>query len=288
MSTNLRQAETKIKVVGILADKNLEQITDKNGNAGVRGNISIKVDDLNTIRFKVYVGQKTSKGVENKAWAGIQTVLNEYKGISEVGIDNADKVVVSSGTFDTYKNQNGADITTYSSNYFSRVNGNFVPERTFQTECFIKAKSWEVDSEGNETGRLKIKAIVPTFNGINILDLIAPKETDENPNFANVADDLFEIGSTYKIDGSIVNSRVEKTIKAALGTLKGETEYKNELIITGSSEAYNDEKAYDAEAIKLAIQEYEDNQAKRQSSKEKVPFESKPSAEKMGRAGLSF
>ena len=83
MSTNLRQAETKIKVVGILADKNLEQITDKNGNAGVRGNISIKVDDLNTIRFKVYVGQKTSKDLENKAWAGIQTVLNEYKGISE-------------------------------------------------------------------------------------------------------------------------------------------------------------------------------------------------------------
>ena len=288
MSTNLSKSDTKIKVVGILADKNLEQITDKNGNAGVRGSVSIKVDDLNTIRFKVYVGQKTNKGVENKAWAGIQTVLNEYKSIPEVGIDAADKVVVSSGTFDTYKNQNGADVTTYSSNFFSRVNGNFVPERTFQAECFIKAKSWEVDSEGNETGRLKIKAISPTFNGINILDLIAPKETDTNPNFANEADGLFEIGNTYKINGEIVNSRVEKTVKAALGTLKGETEYKNELIVVGSSSAYDEEKAYDAEAIKLAIQNYEDTQAQRQSSKEKIPSESKPSAEKMGRAGLSF
>ena len=284
-TTNLRQAETKVTVEGILADKSLEQIVDKNGNPGVRGSVSIKVDELNTIRFKVYVGQKTSKGEENKAWQGIQTVMNEYKSIPEVGLENADRIRVSRGSFDTYKNQNGTDVTTYSSNYFSRTTGEPKPERTFQTECFIKGKSWEVDPEGNETGRLKIKAISPTFSGIAILDLIAPKED----NFANDADDLFEVGNTYRIDGQIVNSRVEKKVKAALGSLKGDTEFRNELIITGSSDPYPEEKAYDKGAIDLAIQNYEDTQAQAQSARDsKAASNSKPSAEKMGRAGLSF
>ena len=149
------------------------------------------------------------------------------------------------------------------------------------------AKDKTVDSEGNETGRLKIKAIVPDFMGISILDMVAPKATEENPNFANDADNLFEIGNTYKVQGQIVNSRVEKKAVAALGKMSGETEFKNELIIVGSTDAYDDEKAYDGEAIKLAIQNYEDTQAQAHQQKEKVPFE-KPSAEKMGRAGLSF
>lgn len=287
-TTNLRQASTKITVEGILADKNLEQITDKNGNLGIKGSVSIKVDDLNTIRFKVYVGQKTSKGEENKAWAGIKTVMDEYKSIPDVGLENADRIRVSRGGFDTYKNANGVDVTTYSSNFFSRVTSEMKPTREFSAECFIKAKSWEVDSEGNETGRLKIKAIVPTFGGIAILDLIAPKEEDGDPNFAETADGLFEVNGTYDIQGIIVNSRVEKKAVAALGKMKGETEFKNELIITGSSPAYEDERAYDKGAIDLAIQNYEDTQAQNLSNRERSQGNAKPSAEKMGRAGLSF
>ena len=289
METNLRQSETKITVEGILASKDLEIITDKNNNQGIRGNLAIKVDDLNTIRFKVYVGEKTSKGEKNKAWDGMMTVMNEYKSIADVGAENADKVRVGKGTFSTYRNQNGVDVVQYQSNFFNRVEGELNPARKFSVEGFVKSKVWETDSEGNETGRLKIKVIAPNFNGIDILDLIAPKESDGSANFSGIADDLFEVGNTYQIQGEIVNSRVVKKAVAALGSLEGETEYKNELIITGASPAYEEERAYNADAIQLAIQNYEDTQAQNQLRKEKVPFEqSKPSAAKVGRSGLSF
>ena len=286
--TNLRQSDTKIMVEGILASKDLEQITDKNGNKGIRGSLSIKVDDLNTIRFKVYVGEKKSNGDKNPAWDGMVTVMNEYKSIADVGIDSADRVRVSRGTFNTYKNQNGQDVVTYQSNFFNRIDRELNPERFFAAEVFIKAKSWEVDSEGNETGRLKIRGIAPNYNGIDILDMVAPKEQNGNDNFAVDADNLFEIGTTFMINGQIVNSRVEKKAHAALGTIKGEVEYKNELVITGCGDQYEEPLAYDADAINHAIQEYEDEQASRRQEKEKVPFTQKPSAAASGRAGLSF
>lgn len=287
VKTNLRQSDTKIQVEGILATKELEQITDKNGNQGIRGSLSIKVDDLNTIRFKVYVGEKKSNGEKNGAWDGMVTVMNEYKSIADVGVDAADRVRVSKGTFNTYKNQNGQDVTTYQSNFFNRVDRELNPERFFSAEVFIKAKSWEVDSEGNETGRLKIRGIAPNYNGIDILDMIVPKEYDGNDSFAVDADNLFEIGTTFKMNGQIVNSRVEKKAHAALGTIKGEVEYKNELVITGCSDQYEDSLAYDADSINLAIQEYENVQASRKQESEKKPA-AKPSAAASGRAGLSF
>ena len=285
--TNLRQSKTKIQVEGILATKDLEEVTDKNGNKGIRGSLSIKVDDLNTIRFKVYVGEKKSNGDHNPTWDGIATVMKEYKSIADVGVENADRVRVSNGTFNTYKNQNGQDVTTYQSNFFNRVERELVPERYYSAECFIKAKSWEVDSEGNETGRLKLRCISPNYNGIDILDMVVPKETEDNSSFAVDADNLFEIGTTFQIDGQIVNSRVEKKGKAALGTIKSDVEYKNELVVTGCSPQYEDELAYDADSINLAIQEYENTQASRRAESEKKPA-SKPSAAASGRAGLSF
>ena len=284
--TNLRQAESKVEIEGILLSKDLEKITDKNGNGGVRGNVVIKVDDTNSIRIKVYVGEKKSNGEVSKAWEGINTVLNEYKSIADVGEENADRVHVNA-SFETYKNQNGQDVTTYSAQFFSRINRELVPKRKFSTEVFIKSKTWEVNSSGEDTGRLKIKGIAPSFKGIDILDMIAPASSEVDPNFAQTADSVFEEGCTYGIQGIVVNSRVEKKATAALGVMDAKPEYKNELIITGCTPAYDDDKAYDADAIKLAIKNYEDTQAAAQANRgEKAPF-NKPSAAGTGRS-LNF
>ena len=213
--------------------------------------------------------------------------MNEYKSIADVGEEAADRIHTNAN-FETYRNQNGQDVTTYSAQFFTRINRALDPKRKFNTEVFVKAKSWEVNSNGEETGRLKIRGIAPSFKGIDIIDMIAPVSSELDPNFAQSADSVFEVGSTYGIQGIVVNSRVEKKATAALGVMDAKPEFKNELIITGCTPAYDDDKAYDAEAIKKAITEYENAQAAIQANKgtEKAPF-NKPSAATTGRS-LNF
>ena len=278
METNLRQAETKIKIEGILSSKKLEMGKDKNGNDCIKGSLMIKVDELNTIPVNVYAGEKTSKGEINKAWAGINTVMNEYKSIADVGEENADRVYTAA-SFNTYKNQNGVDVTNYKSSFFTRVSGNLNPKREFETEGFVKSKMPEYNKDGEETGRIKLKLIAPDYAGINILELIAPED------IANDVDAGIEIGRTYQFYGEIVNSRVEKQIPMKIGKPKIETIFKNELIMTGAGEEYPEEKEYNKDTIELAIQEYE-NMQNSKKDKEENPY-TKPTAAGTGRS-LNF
>ena len=282
--TSLRQSKTKVEIEGILASKKLEVITDKNGNKGIRGNLVIKVDDTNSISVKVYVGEKTSKGDINKAWEGINTVMNEYKSIAEVGEAEADRVYTK-GDFETFRNQKNMDVVSYKSNYFNRVKGTFEPKRKFSAEVMIKSVYREIVND-EETGRLRVKGIAPGFNGtINILDMVCPVSIEGVPNFADMAETVFEVGSTFRVDGDVVNARVEKKVSAALGKLESDVEYKNELVITGSSEAYPEETAYNPATIELALTEYNTAQENRKNTaNDDVPFDKKPTAEGSGRS----
>ena len=283
MATNLRQAKNAIRIEGILATKELEESSDANGRV-VKGSLSIKVDDTNTIKVKVYVGEKKKDGGENPAFKGIMTVLNEYKSIAEVGEEAADKIRTTA-QFNTYQNSNGANAVSYQASFFSRSD-NFNPQRTFSAECYIMSTSREVDSEGNETGRVNVKAISPNFAGIDILEMVAPKSNELDPNFGESVYDTLEVGATYKIEGEVVNSRVEKKAVAAFGKVRGDVDYKNELVITGGTPAYEEDRAYDSEAIRLAIQEYEDTQKRKAAERQsKAPSTSaaKPSGAASGR-----
>lgn len=286
METNLRQSETKVEVEGILSSKKLEISSDDKGNKVIKGNIVVKVDDTNSISFGVFVSEKTSKGEPSKAWAGMNTIMNEYKSIADVGEAEADRVHVNGG-FNTFKTAQGQDVTNYKGSFFTRLTRPLDPKRKFSSEVFIKSKIWERDNNGEETGRLRVRGIAPDYAGINILDMVCPEKDENGDAFATVADDLFEVGNTYLVNGEIVNSRVEKKITAALGKVEGKTEFKNELVITGSTSAYEEEKAYSAEAINLAIQEYETAQNNKQNEKENPYTNKKPSAAASGRS-LNF
>lgn len=281
METNLRQSKTEVKIEGILSSKNLEVVKTEDRGQAIKGNLVIKVDETNSISVGIYCAEFTSKGEKNKAYDGLMTVNNEYKSVADVGEEAADRIYTKAD-FSTFKNQNGMDVVNYKSNFFTRVTRELDPKRTFKCEAFIKSKSWETDSNGEETGRLKIRGIVPGFSGINILDMICPISNEYSETFAQDADGLFEVGNTYELNGEIINARVEKKKTAALGKLQSEVEYKNELVITGSGEAYPEETAYSAEAIEHAIQEYNDSQTQKKD-KDEVPFNKKPSAAGSGR-----
>lgn len=266
--TNLRQAEAKVSVVGILAEKDMKiepsEVTLQNGtkveSQAIRGSLTIKVDDVNSVKFNVYANQLTKDGKQSNLFAGLQTIMNEYKSIAEVGVDAADRIAVNGGDINIFTGRDGKASVGFKSNFFNRIKNveNLEPKAEFSVELFINSLLPEYDKEQNETGRLIVNGWVPTYGGnVEPIVLIAPE------GVADAVNDSFEPGQTVKFYGDVVNSKivVTKEIPVKIGKPRVETttKYKNELLITGASDAYEDgvsqEKPYDASAIKAAIQE---------------------------------
>ena len=288
--TNLRQAKAKINVMGIVSENNLKEVVE-NGAKRIEGSITVKTSDVNFIKYNVRVSEKTNQGADNKAYPGLATVMNTYKAISEVGEAEADKVKVS-GDINLYRNKStGEEIVSYKSNFFNRLRAEeeFNPHAEFDIELFISAIVPEMDREGEETGRILVKGWVPTYNGIEPIVLVA----NDEEGIASAIDSTYEPGQTVNFWGEAVNNRVvvTKEIPVAIGKPRVETKttYKNELVITGASEAYEEgvtgEKPYDKVVIEAAIQE-RNNQIEEEKNKEAKPKTAtqKPSAAAKGRS----
>jgi hypothetical protein len=285
--TNLRTSNAKVTVEGIVSEKDLKIVIEDN-KTRIEGSVTIKTNDTNFIRFNVRVNEKTNAGAENRTYTGIMTVLEEYKSIAEVGEEEADKVRVS-GDLNIFTGQNGTSVG-YRGNFFNRLRNpeEYEPKAEFGVEIFVSSIVPEVNTDGDETGRVVVNGWVPTYNGIEPLKLVAEGDV------AAAVDSTFEPGQTVEFYGDVVNSRVEKVteIPVAIGKprRKVETSFKNELIITGASEAYEEgvsaEKPYEAEVIKAAIQErqnkLEEAKAKAQNAS-KPATAAKPSGMKSGR-----
>lgn len=288
--TNLRQAKAKINTVGIVSEKNLKEVVE-DGAKRIEGSITVKTSDVNFVKYNVRVAEKTKAGADNQAYAGIVTVMETYKPISEVGENDADKVKVS-GDINLYRNKaSGEEVVTYKSNFFNRVKPGeeFVPGAEFEVEVFISAIVPEMDSEGEETGRVLVKGWVPTYAGIEPIVLVA----NNDEGIASAIESTYEPGQTVAFYGEAINNKVVITreIPVAIGKPRVDvkTTYKNELLITGATEAYEEgvslEKPYDATVIKAAIQERTNKieEEKNKEAKAKPATTQKPSGAAKGR-----
>ena len=287
--TNLRQSNLKAISEGIVSEIDLKEVVT-DGAKSIEGSVTIKTDDTNFIRYNVKVNEKTKNNTDNKTYAGIQTVKNEYKSIAQVGEDEADRVRVS-GDLNIYTGaMDGATRVGYKSNFFNRLKNpdELDPKAEFNIEMFISSIAPEVNTDGEETGRVIVNGWTVTYAGVEPIKLIAEGDV------ASAVDSTFEPDQTVEFYGDIVNNKIEKIteIPVAIGKprRKVETSYKNELIITGASEAYEEgvtpEKPYEATVIKAAIQERENKlaeaKAKAQSGQKSASAQ-KPSGQKSGR-----
>ena len=287
--TNLRQANAKAFVEGVVSEKDLKVVTEEGKNK-ITGHLTVKTSDVNFIKFNVNVNEKTKNNTDNKTYAGIQTVMNEYKSIAEVGEEEATRVKVS-GDISPFTGKNGEKIVSYKSNFFNRLKANeeFEPKAEFSIELFISGINPEIDAEGVETGRTIVSGWMPTYNGIEPIDLVAEGEV------AQAVDSGFEVGQTVEFYGEIINNRIETVteipVKIGKPRKKVTVEIKNDLIITGASEAYEEgitpELPYEADTIQAAIQEranrLEEAKAKAQSGA-KPTANAKPSGAAHGRS----
>jgi hypothetical protein len=261
METNLRQAEAKVNVEGVVSEIELtEELNKELGCNQISGYLTLKTSETNFVKFNVRINAKTKNGTDNRAYPGIVTVMNEYRSIAQYGED-ADKVRVAGDLNLYHSDQTGQDVVGYKSNFFNRVTNDYDPHATFDVEMFIQSITPEMNQDGEETGRVCVKGWVPQYeNGIEPLNLVAPEDV------ADAVSNTFEPGQTVRFFGDIINDRVviKKEIPVAIGKPKIETHTisKNELLITGASEAYEEgisaEAPYPAETIKAAIQERKD------------------------------
>lgn len=288
METNLRQANAKVFIEGLVSEKDLAVKTE-DGKTKITGSLTVKTSDVNFVKFNINANEKTNAGTDNKCYAGLLTVMNEYKTIAEVGEADADKVKVS-GDLNLYTStQSGANIVGFKSNFFNRIKPNeeFEQKAEFSVEVFISSIIPEVNTDGDETGRILVKGWVPTYNGIEPITLYAADDV------ASAVESMFEPGQTVEFNGDIINNKIETVteIPMAIGKPKKKVkvEYKNELLITGASTAYEEgetpEKPYEADVIKAAIQErtnkLEEAKAKAQSGK--AVSNARPSGASKGR-----
>lgn len=264
--TNLRQANTKATAVGLLTDKKLEIKTDpKTGEKHIEGTVTVKTSNKNFITFTVYSKEKKNDKTDNKTYAGLITVMNEFRSVAEVGDENADYIRVN-GQLNPYRGQNGNEIIGYRGSFFNRIRNveNLETDASFEVEMFIQSivpeMGKDADGEMSETGRLKITGWVPTYNGIEPVDLIVPED------LADACENTYEPGQTVEFYGDIINNSIEEIIEkpVAFGKPKKEVRrtYINELIVTGGSEPYDgdeetdkDHVPYDRGAIEGAIAE---------------------------------
>lgn len=237
METNLRQADAKVTVIGVVSDKKLE-IKTENGIRTIEGTLTIKTADTNFVQMRVRCADKKRDGSENKTFAGVMTVMNEYKSIADVGEDEADRVRAS-GQINLFRsNNNGNEIVSYTSNFFNRIKANqaFEPKAEFEIEMYIKSLVPEMNKEGEETGRYKIVGWVPTFNGIEPLGLIVSEE------LADQVSSIYEPKQTARFYGNIVQNVTYETIERPMAFgVKKETKanFINELVVTGGSPVYD-------------------------------------------------
>lgn len=291
--TNLRQADAKVTVAGIVSDKKLEMKTE-NGVRTIEGTITIKTSDTNFVQMRVRCADKKKDGTENKTFTGVMTVMNEYKSIADNGADEADRVRTS-GQINLFRNNNnGNEIVSYTSNFFNRIkpNQDYEPKAEFEVEMYIKTLVPEINKDGEETGRYKIVGWIPTFNGIEPLELFVPEE------LADVVSNTYEPKQTARFYGEIVQNVTYETIERPMAFgVKKETKanFINELVVTGGSPAYDAETEeevvkggnqipYNPDTIQAAIEE-RDRRIKEEQNKPRTNTanNAKPSGASRGR-----
>jgi len=84
-----------------------ERIEDK-----IEGSVTVKTSDTNFIRYNVKVNEMTKNNTPNSTYAGINTVMTEYKSIAQVGEEEADKVRVN-GDLNIYTSAMTGNVNIY-------------------------------------------------------------------------------------------------------------------------------------------------------------------------------
>ena len=274
----LRQAQNEVVIEGILSEVDIKKGSYiKNGETieTIGGTVKIRVDQtinnnpvICEIPVSVFSQRYNKEGKESGIYKAIETVSNELVSIAAAGNEeDADRVRISGSSrfangniqMNEYYNSSGNLVS------FPRIHASFInrirkdeckPKATFTLEFAIASMDYEIDSDGVQTDKYLIKAIVPQYGGrVDIVPLYA-----YNPNVIDTISNSWQEKDTVLAKGRLNFSAKTETYIEDLGF--GEAEEKtrtintSELIITGGApEPREGDFVFDVEEIQQALTE---------------------------------
>jgi hypothetical protein len=256
----IREADNRVVIEGTLLEVRGGEW--KNGEGvGIELDIEVAENEVHTVH--AMSRYKKKDGSDNSIAKGIQTVLDEYLSVAKHGRENADKVRITQGRLglNDFYGEDGQlrSFPRITTNFINRLKADeeFNPRAEFELEIFVKSVIPEVKGD-EETGRVKVNAIIPLYGG-----RVIPFEfvvTEEGSDFV---EDNYEAGTTTRVFGDIVNFKevIEKEVPVAFGKPQKKVTHNfiREYLITGGTEPYDEDspKAFSVEAIKKAMVERE-------------------------------
>ena len=263
----MKQATNVVNVAGVLNEIDLTEAQDRNGKDYIRGKVYFLVDQTyggkeehEELQIDVFAYKKTSSGKDNPAYKSAKDLMENAVSVAACGsVDGADSYRVGGAriTSNSFTTQDGRNVTYYpmQASFFNKINGDYTPDASFETEIFITNMKEETDREGMPTGRLVLNGAIVGYNDrIDVVPFVV-----EDPKAVAHISNNWGVGDTVRIYGK-ARSTVEIVTKAANEDMFGEApmrEYRNtrkEYVVTsGSSVPYDIEMAYSEEDINAAM-----------------------------------
>lgn len=298
---NIEETESKnvVEIVGILKELEIEEKSTADNRDYVSCKATIKVDQEvggkvieNEIPVKMFSMKYKSDGqTPNKIYPIIVGYRDKFTSLAacpEGQPELASKVVINSGSIseNIWVDQNSGKVRTdfqINTNFMNPVRGEEEQGATFELSGVVLNKTREINSNEEETGRLKVKFAVIGYAGrVDVINLIA-----ESENAVNFIETNWEDGDTVNLSGAISINQSTKVWYEEQGfgepIKRTKTETRKELIILGGSpsgleEAYS----YDADSIKQGLA---NRKARVDEKKTKTPAK-KPQAPKGNQFGF--
>ena len=263
----MKQATNVLNVAGILNEIDLQERQDRNNRDYISGKVYFLVDqsfggkeEHEELTVDVFAYKKTSSGKDNPAYKSAKDLMENGVSVAACGSANgADSYRIGGGriTSNSFTTPDGRNVTYYpmQASFFNKINGDYTPDASFETEIYITNMRPEVDKEDSPTGRLIINGAIVGYNDrIDVVPFVV-----EDPKAVAHIENNWSEGDTVRIYGK-ARATVEIVTRAMSEDVFGEApvrEYKNtkkEYVITsGSSSPYDSEIAYAAEDINAAM-----------------------------------
>ena len=257
----------KVNIVGLLSENNVEQ-RSKDGRNYVTGNFKIQVAPDNIVTINVFSFEDTKKGTKNPAYTQIMSVYEKGISLAACGGDvtKATKVRASGcrleeNMFASRFNNNIVSSIRITGSFFT-LGANDDPKANFSCGIAIKSIKDEVNSDGDETGRLIVEGVIEQYNRWDIINFIA-----ENQQAVDYIRANWEPGDTVSISGKIVGKTITQTInkesEGGFGQPEEETRtyHRVEYIITSGGEPKEEDFAYDKAKVKEGLTDRERRKA---------------------------
>lgn len=283
-------ALNEVAIDGILSEVKLQEGQDKDGKPAILGEYKIRtsntIDGIEynvEIPVRVYQSKITKNGKDNPAYAAAEKIMKDYVSIAAGGVEKATAVRLPEKSTSLQENFFMSKTTNqmvFSSgiraSFINEINkADMTPGASFKTIVVIGELTDEVTPDGEETGRLILKGVLPQWGGkVDVIDFIVA-----NRRIADHVRNNWQKGDTVLIGGrinftSVVESapQSENTFGEVMSSSK--TKSIREYIITGGHEEplTEEEGAYAMEDIAEALQE---RQTRIEAKKSKAAAETK-------------